>query len=319
MPFQTAVNIQWAPAVAGDFASANPRATALSTPGAIVTGPNGLTVGAFAWLDSTGTYASNTGTGLPAGFVHRAMGDALITIYLAETTMLIPPGFETSLFVAGDFWAKNSGTNTTAINQKVYASYGTGAITTGATGSPPTGASVTGAIAASTSSVTGSIAPNTLGAPGTESAGNGILTVTAVGSGAVVVGEGYTGTNVTTGTIVTGQLSGTTGGIGTYSVNIPQTVASTTLSGTYGTLTVSAVGSGALVVGDVLSGSGVTAGTTITALGTGTGGTGTYIVGTSQTATSTTITATGGIETKWYCMSVGAPGELIKISSWPQG
>jgi hypothetical protein len=59
------------------------------------------------------------------------------------------------------------------------------------------------------------------------------------------------------------------------------------------TMTVSAVLSGALFVGQVLSGSGVTAATTITALGTGTGGVGTYTVSTSQTVASTTVTATG--------------------------
>jgi hypothetical protein len=57
------------------------------------------------------------------------------------------------------------------------------------------------------------------------------------------------------------------------------------------TLTVTAVTSGVLKVGQVISGSGVTAGTTITALGTGTGGTGTYTVSASQTVSSTTITA----------------------------
>jgi hypothetical protein len=55
-------------------------------------------------------------------------------------------------------------------------------------------------------------------------------------------------------------------------------------------LTVSAVTSGALYVGAVLSGTGVTSGTTIASLGTGTGGTGTYNVSISQTAASTTIT-----------------------------
>jgi hypothetical protein len=62
------------------------------------------------------------------------------------------------------------------------------------------------------------------------------------------------------------------------------------ISGT--TLTVSGVTSGVLSVGQTISGSGVTAGTTITALGTGEGGTGTYTVSESQTAVSTTITAT---------------------------
>lgn len=58
------------------------------------------------------------------------------------------------------------------------------------------------------------------------------------------------------------------------------------------TLTVTAVTSGELSVGQTISGSGVTAGTTITALGTGIGGAGTYTVSASQTASSTTITAT---------------------------
>lgn len=57
-------------------------------------------------------------------------------------------------------------------------------------------------------------------------------------------------------------------------------------------LTVTAVTSGVLSVGQSISGSGVTAGTQITALGTGKGGVGTYTVGTSQTASSTTVTAT---------------------------
>jgi hypothetical protein len=68
-------------------------------------------------------------------------------------------------------------------------------------------------------------------------------------------------------------------------VTIPgQNVASTTISETHGVLTVTAMTSGAYAVGQSLSGTGVTAGTTITALGTGTGQTGTYIVDTTQTA-----------------------------------
>lgn len=57
------------------------------------------------------------------------------------------------------------------------------------------------------------------------------------------------------------------------------------------TLTVSAVSSGTLAVGQTISGTGITAGTKISALGTGTGGVGTYTVNTSQTASSTTVTA----------------------------
>lgn len=60
------------------------------------------------------------------------------------------------------------------------------------------------------------------------------------------------------------------------------------ISGT--TLTISAVTSGSLQVGDEITGTGVTAGTTITALVSGGGLTGTYTVSASQTVGSTTIT-----------------------------
>ena len=55
-------------------------------------------------------------------------------------------------------------------------------------------------------------------------------------------------------------------------------------------LNVTAVSSGVIQVGMLLTGTGVTAGTTITALGTGTGGTGTYTVSVGQTVASTSIT-----------------------------
>lgn len=56
------------------------------------------------------------------------------------------------------------------------------------------------------------------------------------------------------------------------------------------TMTVTAVTSGTLAVGQIVTGTGITPGTTITALGTGTGGTGTYTVSASQTVASTTVT-----------------------------
>ncbi len=74
------------------------------------------------------------------------------------------------------------------------------------------------------------------------------------------------------------------------------------ISGT--TLTVSAVTSGTLSIGVVLSGTGVTVGTTITALGTGTGGVGTYTVSASQTVTSRTITASNSLGTDNYLESI---------------
>jgi hypothetical protein len=68
-----------------------------------------------------------------------------------------------------------------------------------------------------------------------------------------------------------------------------QAVFDASISGT--TMTVTAVTSGTLRVGMLLTGI-VSAGTTITALGTGTGGTGTYTVSLSQTRASNTMTGT---------------------------
>jgi len=63
-----------------------------------------------------------------------------------------------------------------------------------------------------------------------------------------------------------------------------------TISGT--TLTVSSVSYGVILAGATISGTGITAGTTIVSGGTGTGGTGTYTISISQTvATATSITA----------------------------
>lgn len=56
------------------------------------------------------------------------------------------------------------------------------------------------------------------------------MTVTAVGAGTVFPGAAIAGTGVFPGTIITRQLTGTTGGVGTYEVNVSQTVASTTIT-----------------------------------------------------------------------------------------
>lgn len=64
----------------------------------------------------------------------------------------------------------------------------------------------------------------------TGSLGGGVLTVTAVGSGTLYQGNTITGTSVNAGTVILGQLSGTTGGVGTYAVSGTQTLASTTLT-----------------------------------------------------------------------------------------
>lgn len=307
--FQNAVNVQPAPAVAGDFSDHNPRVSVIAGPGGLVAGAAGVTIGRFAWwkpnaIDPNGTptIVDSFGAGPVTGFVHRAQ-QGLITDYLANAGMKIPQGFPITLFSSGGFWAKNDGLTAALVGQKAYANFSDGKVSFAATGAALT-ASATGSIAAgTTTTVTGSIADNR-------------LTVTAVGAGALVVGGLLSGTNVATGTRIVSQVSGTTGGIGVYIVSIAnQTVASTTITQTYGVFTAASALSGLFQVGSVLSGSGVTAGTTIVGLGTGTGGLGTYIVDTTQTASSTTITGTTNVETKFVAMSAGLPGELVKMTS----
>lgn len=312
--FQTAVSVQPAAAIAGDFASANPRYSVIAGPGGLVAGSGGLTVGRFAWwqtapVDTNGTpiIVNNFGAGLPTGIVPRRQ-QGLITTYLAASSMVIPQGFGVTLFRGGDFWVKNEGATEALVGMKAFANLATGAISFAAAAAAVGSAAVgTAAIAASTFSVTGSIASN-------------ILTVTAVGSGTVVAGATISGTGIATGTKIVSQISGTAGGVGTYYVSIPeQTVSSTTVSGTYGTMTVSAMTSGAFYVGGVLTGTGVTAGSIVTAFGTGTGGTGTYIVDPTQTAGSTAITESSNIETKWIAMSTGLANEIVKVTEVPNG
>jgi hypothetical protein len=62
------------------------------------------------------------------------------------------------------------------------------------------------------------------------------LTVTAVASGVLFIGQNITGTSVTSGTVITGFIGGNNGGVGTYTVNNSQTVSSTAMTGSVGVL-----------------------------------------------------------------------------------
>ena len=66
---------------------------------------------------------------------------------------------------------------------------------------------------------------------GSGSAGT-VLDVTAVTSGTILKGMTISGTGVTAGTKIIAQVSGTTGGIGVYTVDTSQLTASTTITGT---------------------------------------------------------------------------------------
>ena len=158
-----------------------------------------------------------------------------------------------------------------------------------------------------------------------------ILNVTAVTSGTLAKGQTVTGGTISGGTVITAQLSGTTGGIGTYSVNNSQLVAGGTavtanivasafvgktgpavavgsISGT--ALTITSVTSGILAVGQIITGTGIASGTYITA-GSGLS----WTVNNSQSVTSTTINTTYAVQlTVASQLANPAVGTYYKVS-----
>jgi hypothetical protein len=157
------------------------------------------------------------------------------------------------------------------------------------------------------------------------------LTVTTMKSGTIAVGQQLFGVGVTPETVITALGTGT-GGVGNYTINISQTEPSEvfntaavaarvtgSISGTV--LTVTAVTSGTLYPGQTIQGTGVTAGTIITALGGSaalsfaitSGGTG-YAVG-------DTITVTGGVYSQQatYTVATVAAGVVTGLTTVNNG
>lgn len=220
-------------------------------------------------------------TAVPAAMLFAQYPQTAVAAYLrssnvASLGLAAIQALSGSLTVSIDGYPRTAG----SLNLTSATSFSAAAalIQTGLNASPPSEASVTGSIAPETASVMASIAGN-------------IMTVSSIASGTLFQGAELTGASVTAGTQIANQLSGTVGGVGTYAVSISQTVTSEAISASYGLLTVTVVASGTLSVGQTLAGTGVTAGTQITALGTGTGLAGTYYVNLTETVASGTITA----------------------------
>lgn len=77
------------------------------------------------------------------------------------------------------------------------------------------------------------------GATVTGSISSTTLTVTAVSAGYLAVNQTLSGSGVTGGTTIVAQLTGTTGGVGTYTVSASQTASSTTITAADASLAVS--------------------------------------------------------------------------------
>lgn len=307
--FPSQVARQPAVGVAGDFADANIRANVLARAGAFIADQNfPPIVGQFAWGDQAGHAATSKHRGLATakiGFVHRDESVQIVP-WLAPSQMALQPGAPVTLFDEGSFWAVF--TNGATVGQKVFANYLDGSVYAAAAGTTTKVGQVTASLATT-----------------------GVLTVTAVASGALAAGDVLTGSGVPAGVAITSQLSGTVGGDGTYQTTGSTLITSQTfnafsgvetnwsvdsnvaigasvtgsIAANTGILTVTAVASGALEVGQYLTGTGVPTGTQIIGFIGGSGGNGTYL--TNLTAgnaavSSTTLTA--------------AQGQLGKISTW---
>jgi hypothetical protein len=279
--FQKVVNIAQAPGVAGDFASTNPFSSVLTAQGGLVAPAGGLTVGNFFWVGPAGQTSQSYVAGWQVAFLGRNE-QALITEFLGEYTLVVPEGFMVVGMNGGDYWAAFADGATALAT--VYADETTGAPQMQAT-----------------NSVTGSV-----GFAGTASFATDIMTVATQTAGSLItVGDVVTSAGVTAGTTVTAILSGAPGAVGsTYSLSTtPGTIAAQAASTASYVLNVTAVADGGLSVGDVISGTNVTAGTSIAEILTGSGGIGTYLLvipGNAQFHTaSETITGPANISTGW--------------------
>ncbi len=303
MGFASIVNVQGAPAVAGDFCDANTgiQTTVDFGPGGALAGSAGVKVGSFVWADSTNTVVNNTGTGPVTGFIHRDQL-AIITTYLADNTLTMYPGSAQTVFNGGGFWAKQNGSSAVTIGMPCYASYADGS-TIFASSVPTSGSATSATVAKIVSASTGAAIPAT--APSfTASISGTTMTVTAVAAGTVVgAGQVLSGGNSTTGiidtnTTVVAYVSGTNGGAGVYTVNISQNILSTTVTATGGCMTLTGANTtGVFAIGNTLavaSSGTLTAGTYITKLISATaGGAGTYLLSApaATAVTAGTITA----------------------------
>jgi hypothetical protein len=300
--FQTFVNRNPAPAVVGDFASMNPRASALAGEGAFrsattlnyLSAPNNPVIGRAAWGQGQFAYGQKPAGASVLGFVANEL--QTVIPFLAPgagvnpTRLAIESGFPTTLFTHGDFWAipESPVGGAVAVGDTVYARQYDGALTDD---------------------------PEAFAATGVQALT--VLTVSAVTKGALVPGMivDSSGADAT----VIAQLTGTPGGAGTYTVSTSATVgsgaitvaavdtgfkwasdtvadavttASASIAAGTGVLTIGAMSSGTVEVGQNVSGTGVPANLFITAQLSGTpGGAGTYQTNTIGPAVAT-FTAT---------------------------
>lgn len=198
--FQTKVNYEPARGVPGTRASLNPMANYVTGPGGLISNAAGVAIARFAWAieqaDGSEVVYSNAAlvpagaSRVPSGFVQNEQ-QGLNTVFLSEAGMSILGGQNMGLQTRGDFWVTVG--NAAVKRQKAFASLLTGEVRAAAEGA---------VIAAFT---------------GTASFAGTVMTVTAVTSGTVKVGQRVVGAGVPDNTYVASLGTGA-GGAGTYNL-----------------------------------------------------------------------------------------------------
>lgn len=261
--------------------------------GSVLSFPDGPSVTTYFGAGSAEDVVANGGVGqgdgyfgsftkatkLPAAILFAQYNANAVAAFLrggsiASLTLAQLQALSGSLNIVVDGYARNA----SSVNLSASTSFTSAAsiIATALNAADPTEATVTAALGAT---ATGAISGTT-------------LTISAV-TGLISVGDSVAGSGVTAGTVITALGSGT-GGTGTYTVNNSQTVGSEALVISSNVLNVTAVGSGAVAVGEYVTGAGVTS-AVITAQLTGSAGsTGHYsIAGSPQQVASESMTITG--------------------------
>lgn len=326
--FQQYVNLYPAVGVWGGRASNNPTANVNSGQSNFASGTSGVAVGKFAWQvlsPLTGRAVVNsfspTAAVIPDGFVGNEQ-QALITAWLAQNGLVVPPGYPITMYNRGDWWAK-SVYGPAVIGNKVFANLFSGDVYPAAAGSFPTAA------VGSAASVTA-----------TTTVGSYSMNITATGSGSVQIGQQISGPGLTgniyyidsfgtyNGTSGTVNLSApavtaSTGGTFTTVANIGiggAVIASATINSGTNSLSIVTQTSGVVVVGQLIQCGtvGLPVGAYVASIGTYNGTSGTVNIGpgnATATITTTAFNFSAWIETPWYFNSAGNTGDLVKIGT----
>ena len=317
--FQQSVNTYLALGLEGTRASDNPIQEVLPLGPGWIAGSGGVTVARFVWSTDGIALSNSTLLGnVPLGLVANEH-QGLITTWLAGTSMISPQGIPQTVYDRGDFWVRNT-YGATVYGYKVFANLSTGQITTAATASflvDPLGTVTTMTASSATNQLTVTVTDGYI-APGMKVTGtfaNGLVIPANVYIQSQYSGSaGSTGVYILSQTIGTGTshaaiLATNEEGAGGFTASDGDLLATN--------MYIETLTNGKIVVGQIVKGTGITAGTYIVAQVDGTpGGVGNFTLSASATTqTAIAITGTDWIETPWSVKSQEAVaiGELVKI------